>query len=287
MEKDNIDNSFNQEENNTGTCDKIEKENNADICNINEKENDNDKSITPQKEKLSKKEKIIISGLAVVGLFLFSISSFFVVDNIKVVGNSYYTDEEIINIAHGKLGVNIIYKSGKHKMEQYLNEDPFIKKASIHVRLPGTLLIKVEEREQIGALTYGDEYLIFDENYKLMKRTKVEPKIPIVTGFKITNLSIGEKIEVAYNGEFGKVMELLENAIDKDLYFKRIEYKKSNSVVYIYDSLACIGDIEEINHVIQNGKMKSVIENLFKDNIKRGTIVIEKNDKISFRPDIT
>lgn len=285
MDKEHIDNSLNKEEKNEDACETVE-ENTTDICCENKKENDNDKSTIPQKEKLSKKEKIIISVLAIVGLFIFSISSFFVVDNIKVVGNSYYTDEEIINIAHGKLGDNIIYKSGKHKMKQYLTEDPFIKKASIHMRLPGTLLIKVEEREQIGALTYGDEYLIFDENYKLMKRTKVEPKIPIVTGFKITNLSIGEKIEVADNDAFGKVMELLENAIDKDVYFKRIEYGKSNSVVYIYDSLACIGNIEEINDVIKNGKMKSVIENLFKDNIKRGTIVVEKNEKISFRPDI-
>ena len=79
-----------------------------------------------QKRREARKRKkqrmiiIFICILAVIGMFGFSMSSYFTVDGIEVEGNHYFSDDEIINMAHATTGHNLIYKLPKKSIIDYL-----------------------------------------------------------------------------------------------------------------------------------------------------------------------
>ena len=92
----------------------------------------------------------VIMTVLVLGIFflIISLSSIFTVDSIEVRGNKHYTAEEIINMGHAVPGRNIIYDLNDQEIEDYLEQNPYIKRAEVTRRLPSTMVIKVTERKE-------------------------------------------------------------------------------------------------------------------------------------------
>ena len=78
--------------------------------------------------------------------------------------------------------------SGSREIVKYLEGSPYIEKAKVSKRIPGTLVIRVKEREQIAAVVYNKEYLVVDSQGLLLRRSKTKPKVTIVTGIKIRKM---------------------------------------------------------------------------------------------------
>ena len=76
----------------------------------------------PNKVLKTAGKPLAILGLIVVliAALIFSLSSYFIVDSIKVEGNKYFTDEEIVAMSHAKPGKNIIYNLGSSSIKKYL-----------------------------------------------------------------------------------------------------------------------------------------------------------------------
>ncbi len=130
-----------------------------------------------EKEAKERRERVklwslIIGFIFLVAMFGVSVTSLFTVDSIEVKGNSYFTGEEIINIGHATPGRNIIYDLNKKSIVDYLEQNPYIKSASVHRKLPSTIVIEVEERTQACAFRYDDDYLLMDVDGTLLKKTR-------------------------------------------------------------------------------------------------------------------
>lgn len=231
--------------------------------------------------------KMAIIAAVVIGAFIFSISGFFTVDSIEVEGNSYYTDDEIINMAHASVGNNLIYDLPKHEMIRYLEANPYIKNARVSRSFPSTIKITVEEREQAAALTYDDEYLLIDREGIVLRRTETRPKITIVTGFKVESMDLGERIRVVEKDLFEELLVLLEKTEAGDLYFDHIVMDDYMIQAAVLPNLVVKADDKELEQAIDKGYLKKVIEELFSRNIKRGTIVISEDGYASFSPGVS
>ena len=248
-----------------------------------------------EKRRMKRKRKLKMPGFftrifiilgVIIAVTAFSLSSFFTVDTIDVQGNKYFTDEEISNMAHASTGQNIIYKLNKGNMLNYLEKNPYIEEARVYRKLPSTIVIKVKERIQIAALTYGDQFLIIDNKGTLLRITKTKPKLTIVTGFKVKKVKLGETVEVNSPDLFKELLSLLKSMEAGDVYFTKINITELFITANVYDSLVVKSKYKDLKDNIDKGRLHKVLDELFKRNIKRGTITISSDGYASFTPEL-
>ena len=248
-----------------------------------------------EKRRMKRKRKLKMPGFftrifiilgVIVAVTAFSLSSFFTVDTIDVQGNKYFTDEEISNMAHASTGQNIIYKLNKGNMLNYLEKNPYIEEARVYRKLPSTIVINVKERIQIAALTYGDQFLIIDNKGTLLRITKTKPKLTIVTGFKVKKVKLGEPVEVNSPDLFKELLSLLKSMEAGDVYFTKINITELFITANVYDSLVVKSKYKDLKDNIDKGRLHKVLDELFKRNIKRGTITISSDGYASFTPEL-
>jgi len=248
-----------------------------------------------EKRRMKRKRKLKMPGFftrifiilgVIIAVTAFSLSSFFTVDTIDVQGNKYFTDEEISNMAHASTGQNIIYKLNKGNMLNYLEKNPYIEEARVYRKLPSTIVINVKERIQIAALTYGDQFLIIDNKGTLLRITKTKPKLTIVTGFKVKKVKLGEPVEVNRPDLFKELLSLLKSMEAGDVYFTKINITELFITANVYDSLVVKSKYKDLKDNIDKGRLHKVLDELFKRNIKRGTITISSDGYASFTPEL-
>lgn len=248
-----------------------------------------------EKRRMKRKRKLKMPGFftrifiilgVIIAVTAFSLSSFFTVDTIDVQGNKYFTDEEISNMAHASTGQNIIYKLNKGNMLNYLEKNPYIEEARVYRKLPSTIVINVKERIQIAALTYGDQFLIIDNKGTLLRITKTKPKLTIVTGFKVKKVKLGETVEVNSTDLFKELLSLLKSMEAGDVYFTKINITELFITANVYDSLVVKSKYKDLKDNIDKGRLHKVLDELFKRNIKRGTITISSDGYASFTPEL-
>lgn len=248
-----------------------------------------------EKRRMKRKRKLKMPGFftrifiilgVIIAVTAFSLSSFFTVDTIDVQGNKYFTDEEISNMAHASKGQNIIYKLNKGNMLNYLEKNPYIEEARVYRKLPSTIVINVKERIQIAALTYGDQFLIIDNKGTLLRITKTKPKLTIVTGFKVKKVKLGEPVEVNSPDLFKELLSLLKSMEAGDVYFTKINITELFITANVYDSLVVKSKYKDLKDNIDKGRLHKVLDELFKRNIKRGTITISSDGYASFTPEL-
>ena len=248
-----------------------------------------------EKRRMKRKRKLKMPGFftrifiilgVIIAVTAFSLSSFFTVDTIDVQGNKYFTDEEISNMAHASTGQNIIYKLNKGNMLNYLEKNPYIEEARVYRKLPSTIVINVKERIQIAALTYGDQFLIIDNKGTLLRITKTKPKLTIVTGFKVKKVKLGEPVEVNSPDLFKELLSLLKSMEAGDVYFTKINITELFITANVYDSLVVKSKYKDLKDNIDKGRLHKVLDELFKRNIKRGTITISSDGYVSFTPEL-
>ena len=248
-----------------------------------------------EKRRMKRKRKLKMPGFftrifiilgVIIAVIAFSLSSFFTVDTIDVQGNKYFTDEEISNMAHASTGQNIIYKLNKGNMLNYLEKNPYIEEARVYRKLPSTIVINVKERIQIAALTYGDQFLIIDNKGTLLRMTKTKPKLTIVTGFKVKKVKLGETVEVNSPDLFKELLSLLKSMEAGDVYFTKINITELFITANVYDSLVVKSKYKDLKDNIDKGRLHKVLDELFKRNIKRGTITISSDGYASFTPEL-
>ena len=248
-----------------------------------------------EKRRMKRKRKLKMPGFftrifiilgVIIAVTAFSLSSFFTVDTIDVQGNKYFTDEEISNMAHASTGQNIIYKLNKGNMLNYLEKNPYIEEARVYRKLPSTIVINVKERIQIAALTYGDQFLIIDNKGTLRRITKTKPKLTIVTGVKVKKVKLGEPVEVNSPDLFKELLSLLKSMEAGDVYFTKINITELFITANVYDSLVVKSKYKDLKDNIDKGRLHKVLDELFKRNIKRGTITISSDGYASFTPEL-
>ncbi len=239
-----------------------------------------------RKKRMNPFLKLLIGLLAMAGVFLFLDSPIFAVENFTVEGNSYYLDEEILTMGNCKTGGNIFWGTDCSDIKARLEKDAYMSEVSVKRILPNTISITLSERKQIGAIVYGEKYVVIAPDGTVLRKTEVDPKVTVLSGLTISKLEMGEVIEVEEKVLFRQALELLREADAGGMFFKKIEIGKSSMKAYILDNLVCTGSAEHITEAVKEGKIQIVTEKLFDEEIERGTIKVSGDDNISFTPKI-
>ena len=246
------------------------------------------RKIETEKKNRRMKRRIIASItlviLAITALIL-SFTPIFTVDSIEVRGNSHYSAEEVISIAHAAPGKNLIYHSDKGSIQKYLVSNPYIKSAEVSRKFPSTLVISVSERTPVMALKYDDDYLILDSEGILLQKSPTKPKLTIVEGNVIKKIKLGQTLATEDADIMSRSVSLIQAMGESDLYFVKLDMSDKYSIkAYVYDSLIVKNDYEMLIENMKNGKLHKVLDRLFEDSIKRGTITFNEDGTSTFMP---
>lgn len=242
---------------------------------------------TPRKKKKRKKKryllKICILIAIAVGMYYFLTSGFFDIQKIKVQENAYYTAEQIISMSKIKSGKNL-FKTSMKEAENRMRKDPYIKNVKVSRRLPATVVISVEEREEYAAVPYGNSYLLMDEDGLVLRKTDTAPTLPLLMGMTVKKMDPGFPLEVEENSVLTDTLKMLSAMEENEIYFKKIDISKVIIKAYIYDSLYCEGTPENIRENM--GNLKNVLYKLYTQGIERGVVKMGSKGYFSFSPEI-
>ena len=180
------------------------------------------KRISPETWK-----RLLIMGGIVVAVVL-SMVIFFRVQTIEVVGNNYYTPEEIMQSAGVAAGDNLLTLSRGSVAGNIMAQLPYIESVRVTRELPDTLVLTVSELATTYAVTdtEGDCYLITANGKVTEKIEAREAKSHIqVTELLIDPPTVGEMIQVhaaedealAAQGQFNALTSTLSEIEDAEL----------------------------------------------------------------------
>lgn len=223
---------------------------------------------------------VLGAGIAFLASPMFDITAY------EVEGNSYYSDDEILVMGNCKTGGNIFWEAGLSDIQERLSRDAYMQEVTVKRSLPATVKITIEERKQAAAIVYGEKFVVIDGSGTVLRKTSVEPKIPVIKGLTISKMNVGQPIETEESVLLRQTLEMLASMEKGDMYFKKIEISKVQIRAFVDDSLICQGSPEQLMEAMEAGKLQIVIQELFEQDIERGTIKVSGEDYISFTPKI-
>lgn len=164
-----------------------------------------------------------------VGGFVFMNSAYFTVGDIDVKGNVHLPAEEIFQIANIDDRVNI-FKIDKNMLRKRLLQDLRIEDATVERKFPTTIVLNIKERRTVAFLPTNYGFVQVDrQGYVLAAfRTIKSMEMPMVTGLKLMNTKVGDRIDpVAY-----PVLEML-GELDADALNALSEINIANATAVI------------------------------------------------------
>ena len=146
------------------------------------------------RRKILKKKlnlKWILTGAAAL-ILMFSVllaAGIFHVDEVKITGNSFYSEEEIKELVIGEYPNSLYlvflydYLGGK--------EIPFVDSVEVVMKAPNNIHIRVYEKTLIGYVQYMGSNLYFDKDGTVVESSdEVLEGIPCIKGLKFDTLTL-------------------------------------------------------------------------------------------------
>ena len=230
--------------------------------------------------------KLLIFLAVTGGCAAFLMSPVFAVETYEVEGNYYYSDEEILVMGGCGTGENIFLKAGLTEIQQRLARDAYMQEVTVRRSLPDTIVIEINERKQTAAIVYGEKFVVIDGDGTVLRKTSVEPKIPVIRGLTISKLNVGEAIETEEKVLLRQTLEMLSAMEEEDMFFRKIELSGVEIRAYVNNSLICKGTPDHLMEAMKAGQLQIAIQELYEREIERGTLQVSGDGYIAFSPKI-
>jgi len=168
----------------------------------------------------------------ITGTFAFIFLYGFMLRNVYVTGNYTYSDEEILNILHyNEYPKNTLYFAWKNK-DGVTGGVPFVESISVRVKSPSTVYVTVSEKMIIGCIDDSGVYMFFDNTGAVVESSTEKPQdVPLVTGLNLSNLQIGQQLDLNDQSIFKNLYELSVFLKNYDLRVEQIDYNADQSMV--------------------------------------------------------
>ena len=218
---------------------------------------------------------------------------YFYVENVSVIGNKAFSDEEIVKSAGVTKGWSIFYVHpilAEHKVKK---NNRYIGDIDIDRHLPSTVTITVIEKEGTAQLlipadqspTGQKQYVIIDDAGNVMEISDERRDVTLIRNVTVKKAETGKDLEVKEKGVYRDSMKMIRTAEENDFYFKRVELTGSMAQGDIFDDFFVKGRYDNIITSLEKGTLKTVVYKLYQEGTMHGTINIGDNDYCSFTPE--
>ncbi len=178
------------------------------------------------------KNKIyIILALIVSVLFILSMSPFFGITSVDVVGNKNISTNEILEKTNLVILNRNIFTYSANKYEKELKANAYFENANIRKILPNKIIVEVKERTlDFYVLHSKNTYLYMSEDGKILDaKQNYTISLPIIKGLNFDTFTIGQTLSV-------NDQEALNNAIILINTIKRYGSFEDQIVIDVSDS---------------------------------------------------
>ncbi len=200
--------------------------------------------------KVKKKKWIIVACIIafILGGFIYAFFTF-KIEDITVVGNDYYSDEEIKSVvfdSEKKKGTIYLWFSERIDGHKAL---PFIDKYEVDIEGINSVKITVYEKDIIGCFEQMGSYLFFNSTGTMIEcSSELIDGIPLITGIPYDNAVLNEKISIPEDGVLDKILRLVKVLERNNIIASRIHFDTSgNAILYIDDILVELGDNKNVD----------------------------------------
>ena len=140
---------------------------------------------------------LILIGIIVI--FLFVVLGLFHIRQVDVVGNEYYSAEEIQKmVMSDSLSENSLYLTWKYKQPDAAENLTFLSAVDVTMINPYHVQIMVYEKSIAGYLMYSGSMVYFDKDGVVVEISQESREgIPAYSGIAISEPKVSEKIPVA------------------------------------------------------------------------------------------
>lgn len=130
-----------------------------------------------------------------------------------ILGETSLNAERLLEMAKVETKKNIFFIDIR-QAEKNIAQSPMIKEIQISRKFPSTLIFSVQERLEVGAVSFDGGFAIIDDEGMVMKivQNLQEVKKPIIVGLQISTVKLGEKIPVEDTEQFALIMGLISGA---------------------------------------------------------------------------
>ena len=152
----------------------------------------------PRKRKRGILGKIIKPILILLILFclMLGVSFFFQVSEVRVTGNTFYTDEQIIEASGIHEGDNLVFLSFGPVTLRLMNQLPYVDEVTVTRRAPATVVISVVESSPTAVIRSNDQWYVLGRNCRVLGRTDDAGAATLIEIKGLTPLkpSVGSKL---------------------------------------------------------------------------------------------
>ncbi|HZK57154.1 MAG TPA: FtsQ-type POTRA domain-containing protein [Clostridia bacterium] len=242
--------------------------------------------------KRIRKVKTRISSLLFALLFIFWSMYYLLqsdlmnLENIVLEGNSYVNKDEIVSISNLVINRNI-FKYNLKEIKQNIMLHPYIKGVNVHRKLPNTIVVQIEERQEYAIILYMGSYIYIDEEGIVLRASDsyIASDNILITGIDFKNFKVGDKVEAINNDNLGLVMDLLKvaNLITICDMISEINIgEESNIRIITFDgSEVLLGESKNPAYLMM--ALNEILINLYTKNIKNVIIDMRYEGYISVK----
>ncbi len=231
-----------------------------------------------KKRKSFLKFILFILTFGIIYLFVFN-TNFFHIEKIQIVGNEKMSYGEILNASTYTKGENI-FKISKKQGEENLNKLPYIKEAKVKRKLPKSLIIQVEEREEVAIVPYIGAFIYIDEegNVLSIKEKKVQGELPQIFGIELVDVIPGENL---FDDEDRQAYrEFIKLSKQRDLLklMKCINFSDNNNIdIELIDGIkVAFGPLDNVKYKLSF--LYQILKDLDKKEITAKQILLNKGE---------
>lgn len=230
-----------------------------------------------KKRKSCLKFILFILTFGIMYLFVFN-TNFFHIEKIQIVGNEKMSYGEILNASTYTKGENI-FKISKKQGEKNLNKLPYIKEAKVKRKLPKSLIIQVEEREEVAIVPYIGAFIYIDEegNVLSIKEKKAQSELPQIFGIELVDVVPGENL---FGDDRQAYKEFLKLSKQMDLLklIKYINFSDDNNInIELIDGIkVAFGPLDNVKYKLSF--LYEILKDLNRKEITAKQIILNKGD---------
>lgn len=194
------------------------------------------------KEPQPKHHSIRFLVAAVLAIFLAAALllavTIFKIRDIEVTGNSFYSSQEIIDkVVIDNYTSNSLFLYLKY---QYMDteEIPFVDKIEVSLVSPGRVKLRVYEKSIVGYVSYMGANLYFDKDGIVVESSsEVTEGIPCISGLKFDSLVLYQKLNVADDSVFERILNITQLVKKYELSPDRIEFGNNQALTLYFEEM--------------------------------------------------
>lgn len=225
--------------------------------------------------------KKILIGIGVLALVILFCYFWFHIDNVKVSGTEIYSSQDIEkSVFSRKFSDNQLVFRVYQKIFG-INKLPLVEEIEVKYKSHDTVELVVYDKTLSGCIKYMGQFVYFDKDGIVMQSMSEHREgVPIVTGIKFGDFTVGEKFKVDDDSLFDAIMNVSQLVNHYGISVKRIHINNSEITLYSGNIQVFLG--KRLKYDEQLAALSSVLETTTSEKLS-GTIDMSKyesGDKI-------